>query len=262
MEPNTTPESPEVTPPSIEDQAREMGWKPAEEYQGDPTKWVNAEIFVARAPLFEKIELESRGRKVLQKEVVELKQALKDFSEHHKRVAENEYKKALADLKRAKRSALEEGDALLAEDIQERMDNLEEPKVPEVKGNSTVDVEAQAKLDEWLAENTWYTSNKKMAAVADGIGRLAAQEGKSAEEVMKAMSKEIRELFPEAFRNKNKDSAPALGGSSTTSTGGRGASYNPSEMQKKIARRMVEQLPSVYKKEEDYYKELRDLGEL
>ena len=255
------PDTPDA-PPSVEDQAREMGWKPSEEYQGDPTKWVSAEIFVARAPLFEKIELESRGRKVLQKEVGELKQVLKDFSEHHKKVAENEYKRALSDLKRAKRSALEEGDALLAEDIQERMDNLEEPKLPEVKTAQPVDVEAQAKLDAWLAENTWYTTNKKMAAIADGIGRVSAQEGKSAEEVMKTMSKEIRELFPDAFRNKNKENAPALSGSSAAPTGNRGASYHPSEMQQKIARRMVEQLPSVYKKVEDYYKELRDLGDL
>ena len=34
--------TPEVNP--LQEQAREMGWKPKEEYEGDPDKWVDESI--------------------------------------------------------------------------------------------------------------------------------------------------------------------------------------------------------------------------
>ena len=49
--------------------AREKGWRPKEEYEGDAEGWVGAEEFVKRQPLFDKIKVQSKRLKELEKTV-------------------------------------------------------------------------------------------------------------------------------------------------------------------------------------------------
>jgi len=67
-----------------EDQAREQGWRPKEEYEGDPEKWRPAKEFVERGELFGKIDH-------MGKELKETRKALKMLQEHHSKVKETEY---------------------------------------------------------------------------------------------------------------------------------------------------------------------------
>ena len=57
-------------------QAREMGWRPKEEWEGEPEKWRDAKEFVERGELYGKID--SVGR-----ELKETRKALKMLQEHH-----------------------------------------------------------------------------------------------------------------------------------------------------------------------------------
>ena len=54
VETNTPESTPQVD--SYEDEARNQGWKPKDEYEGDPTKWRPAKDFVERGELFGKID--------------------------------------------------------------------------------------------------------------------------------------------------------------------------------------------------------------
>src|SRR5574343_943735 len=105
--PNTpvveTPEStPQVDP--IEIEAREQGWKPKEEYEGDPAKWRPAKEFVERGELFGKIDH-------MGKELKETRKALKMLQDHHTKVRETEYNRALTELKALQKKHLEEGNS-------------------------------------------------------------------------------------------------------------------------------------------------------
>ena len=64
----------EVDP--YEEQAREQGWRPKEEFDGDESKWRPAKEFVERGELFGKIDS-------LGKELKDTKKALKMLQEHH-----------------------------------------------------------------------------------------------------------------------------------------------------------------------------------
>ena len=81
--------------------AREQGWVPKEEYQGDPEKWRGAKEFVERGELFGKID--SMG-----KELKETRKALKMLQEHHSHVQEAEYKRAVDEPKTFQTQHLEE----------------------------------------------------------------------------------------------------------------------------------------------------------
>ena len=58
----------------VEQAAREMGWRPKEEFRGDTAKWVDAETFVSRGENF--IPILRADREKLRGENAEIKSAL------------------------------------------------------------------------------------------------------------------------------------------------------------------------------------------
>ena len=150
---NETPGSTVQTNP-YEGEAREMGWRPKEEWQGEPEKWRDAKEFVERGELYGKIDTVSR-------ELKETRKALKMLQEHHSKVKDVEFKRAVEELKLAQRKHLEDGNAdeylkttELLTDIkaeQKARQVVEEvtPKQPQVDPRFT----------EWTKENTWYEKN-------------------------------------------------------------------------------------------------------
>src|SRR5690349_15603602 len=79
----------------------EMGWNP--EFDGPDEDFIDAKEFVRRKPLFDKIEHQS-------KELKQVKTALEALKVYATTANETAYKKALSDLKSARKVALTEGD--------------------------------------------------------------------------------------------------------------------------------------------------------
>lgn len=241
--------------PSIEDKAREMGWKPLEEFDGDHDKWVPAQSFVDRAPLFEKIDSQHKYIKNVEKRAAETERILKELTSHHKKVSENAYKKALADLKASKREALREGDLELADELDDRISELRPEPVPEVKEVQTTNPE----LDQWLADNPWYTSNMELQAIADGFGKAAIKRGLEPQEALKDMTRKMKELYPEINRNKNKDTAAPLESKDRSATSRQPSGWQPTEEQKRFAKSFAQ---SGVMTEKEYYKQLQELDKM
>ncbi len=250
-------------PNSVEDRARELGWKPAEEFDGPEEKWVEADEFVRRQPLFEKIESEKKARVALEKALELNNKAMRELGEHSKRQAEAGYKRALRELKAERRAALEDGQIVLADEIQERIDELKPEETPEVPEFNP----GKQRLDQWMSENKWYTQDVEMREVADGVAKAHFARGGSPEGVFEVIEARIKKLYPDQFgtketttRNPNKDDAPPV---ARSSVGVRGKSPNstfrPTEEQRRFAKVFVGQ--GLYKSEAEYYKELSDMGE-
>lgn len=245
---------------TIEDRAREMGWKPQDEFEGDETTWVNADIFVARAPLFDKIKIEQRARNSVEKQLEQTNKALRELGEHNKRIAEASYKRALAEFRAAKKDALREGDVVMAEEIQERIDEMKPEVVPVIPEYNP----SQQKINDWLAENKWYIDNPEMRNVADGVGKHAVASGKNPDEVLALINDRIRKTYPEEFepvqqRNKNKDEAPFVESRGKTGGGKAPSKFRPTEEQRRFAKAFVASGAGIT--EEEYYKQLEELGE-
>lgn len=243
---------------TIEDKAREMGWKPQDEYEGDEEKWVSADIFVARKPLFDKIEQEKRSRISMERQLAETNKALKELGEHNKKIAEVAYQRAVKELRSAKREALQEGEHVLAEEIQERIDDLKPEVVPEVPVYNPNKV----KLDAWVAENKWYADNIEMRNVADGIANTAIAQGKQIDEVLELINTKMRKMYAEEFgvstRNPNKDDAPNVE-SRNGNSGKKPSKFRPTDEQRRFAKAFVASGAGIT--EEQYYKQLEELGE-
>lgn len=245
--------------PQVELQAREMGWLPKEEYEAsgrDASRWVPAETFVDRAPLFEKIDETTKHAKALQKRLEQMEKTVQDQVRHTELVRQTEYKRALEQLKQEKRLALAEEDLLKADDIQDKIDAVKEAQKVEPPAQQ---VEVPDTFIKWSADNQWYKMDSEMRDFADAIGIVEHKKGKSPEEVLKAVTEKVKKEFPDKFRNPNKDKAPSVETQVTSGPTKKGSTFKPTAEQRAIAKRFAD---SGVMTEDQYYKDLQAMQEL
>jgi hypothetical protein len=194
---------------SYEDEAREQGWKPKEEYEGDPDKWRPAKEFVERGELFGKID--GMGR-----ELKETKKALKMLQDHHSKVRETEYKRAVDELKSLQKKHLEDGNSDGYLEATELLTDLKaEQKAREVV-RETTPAQPDPRFTTWVQKNTWYAQDSTMRDYADAIGMGYAQKhpGMDPEEVLQYVTSEVKERFKSRFVNPNRNKPSSVEGSS------------------------------------------------
>jgi hypothetical protein len=204
-----TDTTPEVSVDPYEEQAREQGWKPKEEYEGDASKWRPAKEFVERGELFGKIDH-------MGKELKETRKALKMLQEHHSKVKETEYNNALRELKALQKRHLEEGNSDAYLEATELLTDLKaEQKAREVVGQNTAP-QPDPRFISWAQENKWYQTNAEMREYADtvGMGFANRNPGIDPEDVLKFVSKEVKARFKDAFVNPNRNKPSSVEGAS------------------------------------------------
>ena len=178
-EQQTETNTPEVVVDPYEAEAREQGWRPKEEFDGDPVKWRPAKEFVERGELFGKIDH-------LGKELKETKKALKMLQEHHAKVKDTEYKRAVDELKALQKKHLEEGNSDGYLETTELLTDLK----AEQKAREVLEVNQPQQPDPrfiaWVDQNKWYSKDPEMRQYADvlGTGYASANPGLDPEDVL------------------------------------------------------------------------------
>ena len=224
------PQKVQVDP--YEQQAKEQGWKSKDEFQGDPGQWRPAKEFIDRGELFGKID-------TLGRELKETKKALQMLQEHHSKVREVEYNKALQELKTLQKKHLEEGNSDGYLETTELLTDLKaEQKVRDVISEQVTQQE-QPSVDPrfvtWVRRNIWYEKDDEMRQFADAIGTGYAKvhPDTNPEEVLKYVSAQVKGRFPHKFKNPNRDN-PGTVGTSDTSNTSNSKSLQLSEEEKRV----------------------------
>lgn len=218
FEPNAPPEPP--APPTAEERARSMGWHPLEEYRGPPRRWVDAETFIKRGEeelpilrqqnrnLTERFALQEREMATLREEARRLTQTVRENLELQRKAEERGYQRGLAELKAARRAAIQEGDVARAEAIDNEIDQLQsarptapaparepEPAKPEIRIDPAV--------TQFVNENPWFNAdtalNKAMIAQHILVQSLYPNWSMD-DQLYEAKQRLIRE-FPHKFPN-------------------------------------------------------------
>ena len=185
---------------TIEDQAREQGWVPKDDYTGDEHKWVEAGEFLRRGELFKKIDQVSRSAK-------RAEQTLADFKKHYAKVKETEYVHALATLKAERSVARADGDFERADKLDDQMETVKAEAVA-VKQEilQTTEVpEVHPEVQEWVEKNSWYNKDLPMKAYADSVAMQLNQKGIIGNALLKQLDEAVREAFPAKFKNPNRE---------------------------------------------------------
>lgn len=217
---------------AAEQQAMEQGWVPQDEWEGDPEQWRPAKEFLDRGELFKKIEDQNRTIK-------EFKRALDDLKGHHAKTRETEYARAIQALKAQKIAALEEGDAAAVVKLDDQIDLVkdEQSKLKQAAIEQPQE-QLNPEFTNWVDKNKWYETSQPMRAYADALGRDLAYKGLSPSEVLKEVERQVRDEFPQKFRNANRDKPGAVEGSTNKGTKG-GNDVALSDEERRVMQRFV-----------------------
>ena len=237
---------------TLEQEAMSQGWRPKEEYEGDPDRFIDAGEFIRRGELFSKIDHQS-------KEIKQLRSAMENFKSHHANVEKTAYDRAIKDLKAQRKAALAEGDVdkfdeldTAIDDITQERDEFVQKQIQQPAVAPAVDPAFSA----WVAKNQWYQKDAIMQGAADRLGIQLAREGMSPLEVLKKVEQEIKKEFAHKFSNPNRDKPSAVEASTPRGQGAK-SKFVPTEEQKRIGQSFVR--AKAFEKIEDYYAELEKM---
>ncbi len=241
--------------PTIEDRAREQGWRPKEEFDGPLDKWVSAETFVAKGELIEKIE-------ALGKELKSQKKANQMLLEHHHKVKESEFKRAVDYLKQQKKQAYETGDVDKIIEIDDQIASVRETQKQQTIATQQEEQQQNGlhpEFQSWVSENKWYEKDSEMRETADALGIAYAQKhpDQSPGQVLKYAESQIKKLYKDRFENQNRNRPTSVEGSGSGSIGKvSGISFEMTEEEKQV---MTSFVRSGIMSKEDYIAELKSM---
>jgi hypothetical protein len=247
----TTPQAPPIPDP-VEEKARLKGWKPKEEFDGDHEDWIDANEFIKREPLFDKIRNQS-------KEIKEMRKTVEAMANHFQKATKVAVDKAISELKSQRKEAIELGNVEAVEDIDKQ---IEEHKISVQDAPKTPSVPKE--IIDWVSENKWFDSNKEMRefALAYQETQMRNNPGIDLEIALGKTTTAVRRAFPEEFENKRKSEPPPVEGTGTKGSTGNGK-YTVDRLtseQKLVYKQMVQQFKQL--SHEEYFKSLEEIGEL
>ncbi len=253
----------------IEKQAVEMGWRPAAKFDTstEGKRFIGAEEFVERGQLFKKIDHQKS-------ELHELKNVLKDMSDHYKKTEELAYNRALNDLLTARDRAVEEGniedfkriDSQVAE-VSKQAQELQ--KLPAIAAPQAEPEPLSREAESFYTRNQhWFNNNSlensrmvNFAASADKI-MMQSRPDLSEKQRIELIEADIQLAFPHRFENANRSAPPtvAMASAESRSTKGSDLVGKLSHRQQALAKAMIAQ--GLYTSAEEYAKDLDARGAL
>ena len=140
-----------------------QGWKPKDQWDGDPAKHRSAEAYLDRGELLGK--LKSQGAELRQ-----VKEMLTHMSEHNKKVYAAGYEKAIVDLKAQRIHAMKDENFEAVAAIEEAIDQNKEA-LNQIRRQPVAQPPTQNKAlaDDWLSKNSWYKTDLSMKHWANGM---------------------------------------------------------------------------------------------
>lgn len=240
-------EGTEVKTDTHEEKARPKGWRPLEEWDGDPEEWVDAKEFIRRVPLFEKNHKLSKKVKDLEKTLFELKG-------HMGKVGEAAYNKAVNDLMAQRDAAIDDGDKEQVKAIDKAIKEAETLKPDESD-------KVHPAITAWEADNgEWFYKDQEIAdfGMAYFQRYLARSPGKF-EEGLEAMETAIKKAYPEKFENPKRKAPPVVEAGAAQGAKKKYTRADLSDDQRKVMGNFVRQ---GIMSEEDYIKQLVEIGEV
>lgn len=198
---------------SYEEEARAQGWRPKDEYEGDPDKWRPAKEFVERGELFGKID--TMGR-----ELKETKKALRMLQEHHTKVKETEYNRAVSELKALQKRHLEEGNSDGYLETTELLTDLKAEQKAREAVAQVQPTKTDPRFASWMQDNKWYGADAEMREYADvvGLGYASRNPGTDPEDVLKYVTAQVKSRYKDKFQNPNRNKPSVVEGANNTST--------------------------------------------
>ena len=219
-------EAAEAPEPTVEDRARDMGWRPLEEFKGDESRFVDAETFVKKGEEVLPI-VKANARKAeealakAQAEIAEMKDSFREFKKYHSQTEQRALSQARKELEREMSEAVEAKDHRAVREIAADMAALSKDVQSDEQGNPYQTPDHAKTLNQWKGENPWFGADSVMTAAANAIGNELEQAGVKGADQLAEVAKRMRAEFPHKFENANRRTPAAVEGSTPTRKAGK-----------------------------------------
>ena len=177
---------------NVEQEARTLGWVPAEEFKGDPNRWVDAETFVERGhtvmPILRKNN--ERLETLVKQQAEELnkmknmfnasQESITELQKVHAEATKAAVAKARAEVMNELKQAKRDGDVdrevelqeelLQLKDQQAQIDQQQQPQQQQAQQGTQEQVHPE--LQAWMKENPWFGTDTRKTQKAMGIAQI------------------------------------------------------------------------------------------
>ena len=237
---------------AIEARAREIGWRPQEEFRGAADKWVDAKTFLENGEkvlpivkaenrrLHEQFSALQAKSQTLEAELAASRESIEGLKAFHKETAVAALKAQRRQLRAELIEARKEGNAERELEIQDQLDELDdqaqqattESAKTATNGNGVTapaagDPTQRPEFQQFLQENSWFQENPVMRAASLAIMQQLTSEGKLANlspaQRFSMVAAETRKAFRMEEPNPSHSKVESTTG--PTGSGGGGRSY-------------------------------------
>ena len=197
----------------IQEAARGQGWVPQEEWDGDPTEWRDAQVFLERGEYFKTMGTQ-------RKQIDKLNAMVEKMATIQSKTREDERTKVLKELSEQKVQAMEEGEYARIVDIDNEMDKIRsEPamSVPATPGQSEDEYSAK-QIAEYIDNNKWYRTSSDMREYADtiAVGYRNTNPNSTIDDILEYTDSQVKLRYPEKFGNQTPSASPVAATGRTT----------------------------------------------
>jgi len=183
---NESNESPEVSP-EVEQEARLMGWKPKEEFRGDPDQWRDAKSFLEfgksvqpilrqhNAALRNELQMLQRELQGLREVISTNERSMEALKAYQQEDVARQIKATKRELRTKLREAVESGDESAITQLEDQLDEVDDLKgklqetAPSQKSPASAAPPAPAPHPDfatWQVDNPWYGTDERRTRLA------------------------------------------------------------------------------------------------
>lgn len=191
---------------SIEERAKAQGWKPQDEFKGNPDDWRPAEEFLERGqkilPIlqerFSKLEKDFAAQNT---KLVKVTENLTKFADFHKGTYQRAYENAKRDIEARMARAEEDNDFTAYKQANDDLKQVElDMQVIEQESQDGPTKEPVPEFFDFTTANPWYDSDPAMTVYANHIAaNIQPHQVSSNGEFYALIEQEVRRQFPHKF---------------------------------------------------------------
>lgn len=234
---------------ALANEAREMGWKPKEEWKGSTERWVDAETYLRRGKEFlpilqhttkkQREELDVLRRQLADQERINRANtmALNELQETSREATVATTTRTLEDITSAIAAAREAGDVAEEERLRDEryearatLAKAKEKPAERTVAQPAADPTQTPEFQAWIGENSWFKDNAAMRGAAISIQTELTQRGTITAQMPMAerlaiVGRETKKAFNYGSNERRTGASRVEGGGGNSAGGGGGADH-------------------------------------
>ena len=241
------------TEATVETRAYAMGWRPLDQFRGDPERWVDAETFLRKGeevmPILKannhrlETQLEETRRQLAETrtQLESVTSNMGEFLETQKEILKEKLTRQRSEILAQMKVARDDGDVAAEADLQEQLDEVREqrktldtkPAKQEKPAPAPTQPADPPELRAWRERNPWFggssREDSRKTALAMQIGKEAAERGLVGTAFLEYIDQELESLSPSSPPTDKTESGRPSGRSSSSSASTKGYKDLPAD---------------------------------